>query len=171
MPEDDNSARAKSLIAAEPMDPDLGTAGQLARRTPSAELANLAVISLGGIIGAIGRYEAGLVWPTRSDAFPWTTLAINVLGSALLAVLIVLVTTVWSARPWLRPLLGTGVLGGFTTFSTFAVDNRRLLANGHAPLAITYLLATVGLCTVATLLGGSLTRAAISRGRFNRGPA
>jgi CrcB protein len=128
----------------------------------------LAAISLGGVIGAVGRYEAGVVWPTGSASFPWTTLGINLLGSALLAALVVLVTEVWTRRAWLRPLLGTGVLGGFTTFSTFAVDCRRLLAAGHLALAAGYVIATLTLGLLATFLAGSLTRSLVLRRRAGR---
>jgi CrcB protein len=151
-------------VAGEPLDPDLGTAiEQLKARAARAEGRILAVISLGGVIGAVGRYEAGLWWPTRSDAMPWTTLGINVLGSALLAVVIVVATELWTDRPWLRPFLGTGVLGGFTTFSTFALDNRRLLSNGHASVAASYIASTLLACAAATWLGGVAARAAFRR--------
>lgn len=151
-------------VANEPLDPDLGTASeQLKARAPRAEGRILAVISVGGVIGAVGRYEAGVWWPTRSDALPWTTLGINVLGSALLAVVIVVAAELWTDKPWLRPFLGTGVLGGFTTFSTFALDNRRLLSNGHAALAVSYLAGTLLACAAATWLGGVAARAAFRR--------
>jgi CrcB protein len=150
--------------AAEPLDPDLGTPDeQVKARAANAEGRVLAVISVGGVIGAVGRYEAGEWWPTRSDAFPWTTLGINVLGSALLAVVIVVAAELWTDKPWLRLFLGTGVLGGFTTFSTFALDNRRLLSNGHTNVALGYLASTLLACAAATWLGGAAARAAFTR--------
>jgi CrcB protein len=82
---------------------------------------------------------------------------INVTGCALIGVLMVLVSEVWIEQQLLRPFLGTGVLGGFTTFSTYAVDIERLLADGHPGTALADLAATV--------LATQLTRALVARGR------
>ena len=102
----------------------------------------LAVIAAGGAIGAVARYLIGLAWPTPIGAFPASTLAINVLGCALIGILMVLITDVWSRQRLLRPFLGTGVLGGFTTFSTYAVDIQRLVAGAHLGTALLYLAVT-----------------------------
>jgi CrcB protein len=150
--------------APEPLDPDLGTpAEQLNPRATGVEGRILVVISVGGVIGAVGRYAAGEWWPTRPGAFPWTTFGINVVGSTLLAVVIVVAAELWADKPWLRPFLGPGILGGFTTFSTFALDNRRLLSNGHAGVAFTYIAGTLVVCAAATWLGGAAARAAFTR--------
>jgi len=142
----------------EPVDPDLeDTAGG------PRELGLLAVIAVGGIVGAVLRYEAGLRWPTPGSGFPWTTLAINLLGSALLPVVVVLASDLWTNRRLLRPGLGTGLLGGFTTFSTFAVDQQRLLDHGHWQLAVLYLVATVGGCLVVAWPALLLTRRLVPR--------
>lgn len=85
-----------------------------------------AAVAAGGLIGTELRYGAGLLFPEAAGTVPWTTLAINVSGSFVLAAL----TTVWIARPktafWLRAGLGPGLLGSFTTFSAlvFAVDQQ-----------------------------------------------
>ena len=106
----------------EPVDPDVDL--HLARPTRhlADDAAVLAVIAVGGAIGATARYLIGLAWPTPAGAFPWATLVINIAGSALIGVLMVLVTDVWTRQRLLRPFLGTGILGGFTTFSTFSVQ-------------------------------------------------
>jgi CrcB protein len=148
--------------ALEPIDPDLAPP----RPFVSAEFVTLVVIMAGGIIGAVGRYEAGVWWPTRSAGFPWTTLGINLVGSVLLPVVVVLATDVWPRRRLLRPLLGTGIIGGFTTFSTFAVDQERLFEHGHAAIAVAYLAATLVLCTVATWLSAQAARTLVQRGRI-----
>jgi protein CrcB len=70
------------------------------------------------------RYSLAQPLPTRPGQFPWTTFAANLLGCLLIGVLTVLITEVFSARRLVRPFLGVGVLGGFTTFSTYAVDIR-----------------------------------------------
>lgn len=80
-----------------------------------------AAVAAGGLIGTELRYGAGLVFPETAGTIPWTTLAINVVGSFVLAAL----TTVWIARPktafWLRAGLGPGLLGSFTTFSAVVI--------------------------------------------------
>lgn len=97
---------------------------------------------MGGAAGAGARYLIGQAWPTPVEALPFSTLAINILGCALIGVLMVLITDVWSSQRLLRPFLGTGVLGGFTTFSTYAVDIQRLVSGGHPGTALAYLTIT-----------------------------
>ena len=102
----------------------------------------LATISAGGATGAAARYLIEATWPTPAGAFPVGTLAINVLGCALIGVLMVLTTQVWSRQRLIRPFLGTGVLGGFTTFSTYAVDIQLLVGGAHMGTALLYLALT-----------------------------
>lgn len=118
----------------------------------------LAVVALGGVLGATGRYGAGLLWPVGARAFPWSTLAVNVAGCAAMGVLMVLVTEVLTPHRLLRPFLGTGVLGGFTTFSTYAVDVHRLLAAGQPGRGLVYLGGTVVTALAAVWAGSTLTR-------------
>jgi len=93
-----------------------------ARPDPAA----LAAIAIGGGIGSIARYGLGEAVTMKQGSLPWTTLSINIVGSLLLGMLVVAVTEIWRPHRLVRPLLGTGVLGGFTTFSTFAVETRHL---------------------------------------------
>lgn len=102
----------------------------------------LAAIAAGGATGAAARYLAGEVWPTPAGAFPLTTMGVNLLGCALIGVLMVLSADGVSRQRLVRPFLGTGVLGGFTTFSSYTVDLQRLVATGHSGTAILYLTAT-----------------------------
>jgi CrcB protein len=90
----------------------------------------------------------GVAWPDAHHQLPVTTLVINLTGSLLLGMLIVALTESWSAHPLLRPFLGTGVLGGYTTFSTFALQVRELSGGD----ATAYLLLSV--------VGGVLAAAA-----------
>ncbi|WJY40620.1 fluoride efflux transporter CrcB [Streptomyces sp. P9-2B-2] len=112
----------------------------------------IGVVAAGGGIGAAARYGAALVWPTGEGSFPWTILAVNVVGCALMGVLMVMVTEVWPAHRLLRPFLGTGVLGGFTTFSTYAVDIQRLIDARHPAQAMAYLAGTL-LAALAAVWG------------------
>jgi CrcB protein len=123
------------------------------------------VVAVGGVAGSCLRYGAALVWPTRPDGFPWTTLGVNLTGCAAMGVLMAVITALPAVHPLARPFLGTGVLGGFTTFSTYAVDGRRLLAAGETGLAVAYLLATVAAALVAVAAGTLLTRLALRAGR------
>ena len=93
---------------------------------PPADLRVISVIALGGGLGSLARYGVGELWAVGDGQVPWSTLTINVTGSLLLGMLVVAVTEVWRAHRLIRPALGTGVLGGYTTFSTFAVQLRGL---------------------------------------------
>ncbi|MEV0284807.1 CrcB family protein [Kribbella sp. NPDC050820] len=141
----------------EPVDPDIDL--RVARRSRSrSDLAVLAVVALGGMLGAAGRYLIGQTWPTPAGGFPWATFTINVTGCALIGVLMVLVTDVWLRQRLLRPFLGTGVLGGYTTFSTYTVDVQHLITGGHPGAALAYLAATPAAALVAVWITAHTTR-------------
>ncbi|MEU3188871.1 fluoride efflux transporter CrcB [Streptomyces sp. NPDC006923] len=132
----------------EPIDPDVGPPLP-ARRPERARMpwSVVAVVALGGAIGASARYGASLLWPTAPGAFPWTTLVVNAVGCAVIGVFMVVISDLWAAHRLVRPFFGTGVLGGFTTFSTYAVDIRRLVDSGDARAGVAYL----GLTLLAAL--------------------
>ncbi|UKZ06731.1 fluoride efflux transporter CrcB [Streptomyces viridifaciens] len=124
----------------------------------------VAVVAVGGAFGAVARYAAGLGWQTGPSAFPWTTLLINVFGCAVIGVFLVAVTEGRPAHPLLRPFFGTGVLGGFTTFSTYSVDIRRLLEAGRPGPGLAYLGLTLVGALGAVWAAAALTRRVIHRG-------
>ena len=128
--------------ALEPIDSDVDLHPGAPGRRGQGDSTVLAAIAAGGAVGAAVRYLIGQTWPIPAGAFPTSTLAINVLGCALIGVLMVLITEVWSRQRLLRPFLGTGVLGGFTTFSTYTVDIQRLVAGAHIDTALLYLAVT-----------------------------
>lgn len=103
----------------------------------------LAAIALGGVLGAEARYGLSQALPYHAGQFPWSTLLINVSGSLLIGVLMAWLGRQPAPHPLLRPLLGIGLLGGYTTYSTFAVDVQQLLLAHRTLLAAGYLLATV----------------------------
>ncbi|MFJ8850375.1 fluoride efflux transporter CrcB [Streptomyces sp. NPDC102437] len=107
--------------------------------TPNPQGSVVAVIALGGAIGASARYGAALIWPTAPGGFPWTTLLVNAVGCAVIGVFMVVISEAWTAHRLVRPFFGTGVLGGFTTFSTYAVDIQRLLDGGRLRAGLGYL--------------------------------
>lgn len=130
----------------------------MTRPAPSARL--LLAVAVGGAVGALLRWSLGEAVP-EGDGFPWTTFAINVVGSFGLAVLPGLVSA--SRRPVLAAALGPGLLGGFTTLSAYAEQARALVAAGAVVLAGAYLLGTLAVCLTAVALGGRLTSAATRR--------
>ncbi|WP_431952905.1 fluoride efflux transporter CrcB [Nocardia lijiangensis] len=134
-------------------------------RTPAVEPTVLLVISLGGGLGAVLRYVVGLGWPTPPGQVPWSTLAINVSGCFAIGILMVLITEVWVAHRLLRPFLGIGLLGGFTTFSTYALEIRRLLESGATTEALGYLGGTVAASLGAVWLGMGVARLATGTAR------
>lgn len=134
-------------------------AGRLGQRLPvrvnqAAPLPLLvAAVVLGGAAGGLLRWWLGILAPI-STGFPWTTFAINVGGSFALAVLPAAAEV--RRRPVLVAGLGPGVLGGFTTLSTYSEETRALLAGGQVLLAVAYLLATLVSCLVVVALAQRL---------------
>ena len=124
----------------------------------------LAVISIGGGLGALARFAVSRCWSSPPGHVPWATMTINATGCFLIGVLMVLIIEVWVAHRLLRPFLGVGVLGGYTTFSTYAVDLRGLLVDGRYIPAFAYLFGTVVAALVAVLAGVTLTRMAMKVG-------
>jgi len=123
-------------------DVDLHVPAQRTELSPSAAPV-LAAISAGGVCGALARYGLAAAWPHPPGGFAWATLVTNVSGSFLIGVLMVIVTEVVAHRRLVRPFLGVGVLGGYTTFSTSVVDVHRAASAGHAAAALAYLAATL----------------------------
>jgi len=124
----------------------------------SAHLPVLCVIALGGGLGALARYGLTIALPTPPGHFPWATFVTNVSGCFLIGVLMVLVA---GAHRLVRPFLGVGVLGGFTTFSTYAVEIHGLLRPGTLGIAFLYLAGTLVCALLAVLTGVRLTRRAV----------
>jgi CrcB protein len=113
------------------------------------------VVAVGGALGALARYGVQLGLPHSPGAWPWATVAVNLTGCLLIGLLLAVLLARAPDHPWLRPFLATGVLGGYTTFSTFSVDAVQLVEAGRWPLAVAYLLVSVvgGLAAVVLGLG------------------
>ncbi|WP_406284207.1 fluoride efflux transporter CrcB [Embleya sp. NBC_00896] len=109
----------------------------------------LAAVSIGGAVGALGRWGLSEAIPHSGTAFPWATFTTNVVGCLLMGILMGLTVR----RPLVRPFLGTGVLGGFTTFSTFALETRDLAAGDAWATAAGYVVASVVVGLVAVQVG------------------
>ncbi|MPZ86239.1 MAG: fluoride efflux transporter CrcB [Actinophytocola sp.] len=144
-----------------PIDPDVDLRIPSQRRElVRSHGAVLAVIALGGGLGALARYGLAELLPTPPGQFPWATFTANVAGCFLIGVLMVLITEVWSAHRLVRPFLGVGFLGGFTTFSTYAAETRALLSPGTVLTAFGYLAGTLVCALLAVAAGVWLTRTA-----------
>ena len=121
----------------------------------AAALTVVLVVAAGGAVGACLRVAVGHLAPTAEGAFPWPTLLVNVTGSALLALLPALPAV--RRRPLLPPLLGTGVLGGFTTLSAWSQETYDLVVAGETALALAYAAGTLLACLAAVALVDRLT--------------
>ncbi|MFH9611519.1 fluoride efflux transporter FluC [Streptomyces sp. NPDC017448] len=130
----------------------------------------LAAVAAGGALGALARYGALVLWP-GTGGFPWTVFAVNVSGCALIGVLMVLTAERGRiTRPLVRPFLGVGVLGGYTTFSTYAAGAWGLLAREEVAVAMAYTVATAVAALGAVGAAAVATRAALDRGARSAGP-
>lgn len=105
------------------------------------------LVFLGSGLGGLGRYGCAQLIPSRADGVPWETLAVNVLGSGLIAFLALFVPD-----PRWQAFVLVGMLGGFTTFSSFSKQSLDLLRGGHVALALVY----VGLSLLCCLLAAGL---------------
>ena len=138
-----------------------GRAGGLFRWRPPSSFRRMnavLAVAVGGALGSVGRYlVVDAMARALGVAFPWGTLVVNTLGGVAIGVL----AAVFLARPeygdW-RPLLITGVLGGFTTFSTFSWQTLDQMLKGQWGAAVANVLLSVGLCLLAVWLGFRLGR-------------
>lgn len=137
----------------------------LRRRRRDRQRDVVAAIALGGGLGSTARYLIATALPVRPGHFPWSTFLINMAGCFALGVLMVFVLEIWPPHRYARPFLGIGVLGGFTTFSTFAVETRGLVAHGAWGLAAAYALGSLAGGLAAVWCGGALARLIARRPR------
>ena len=122
----------------------------------------IAAVFVGGAVGTLGRDVASRLWPPHGANFPVTTFLVNTTGAFLLgAVLTVLLERLPAhARVW-RPLLCTGVLGGWTTYSSLVGEADTLVKSGHVVIAAGYVCITLVCGVVAAALGIGLGRARV----------
>lgn len=126
-------------------------------------LSTIAAIGLGGAIGAIMRHGVNVAsMKFFGDGFPWGTLSVNVLGSFLMGLLIAIFAHYWQPSPALRVFLVTGLLGAFTTFSTFSLDASVLYERGALAPAAFYVMGSVVLSIGALFMGLMIIRSIAS---------
>ena len=114
--------------------------------------------ALGGVLGALARWGVGTALPVSPGSWPWATLLVNLTGCFLIGALLAALAA-RSAEPlWVRPFLGVGVLGGYTTYSAFAAEVVGLVDDGAPAVAVGYVLASVLGGVVAVALGALVVR-------------
>lgn len=131
-------------------------------------LRTVAVISIGGVLGALARFGLTSAFPVAAGRFDWAVFGINVIGCFLIGLVIVLVTESRRANHLLRPFLATGVLGGFTTFSTYVVGMQRDLSAGAPRTALAYGAGTAVAALAAAWAGIRAANAMVSARRAAR---
>jgi CrcB protein len=123
------------------------------RRSGRARPDVLGVVAAGGMLGAAARYGVARLAPVEAGHFPWATFWTNLAGSFLLGLVLVLALDRFPPSRYLRPFVATGVLGAFTTMSTYQVETALLLADGHTATGLLYALASLGAGLVLAYAG------------------
>lgn len=126
------------------------------RRSRQAQTVVVVALGFGGVFGAVSRYAISLALPTVTGHFPWGTFLINVSGSAVLGFVLILLREQFPAGRLARPIIGTGFIGAYTTFSTFMVEAVLLIRDGRPVEAILYLSASA-LAGLAAVWIGMMT--------------
>ncbi len=103
----------------------------------------VAAVGAGGVVGACLRYEVAQALPTGPAAFPGSTLLINVTGSFVLGALLTVLLERWRPSEYVRPLIASGLIGAYTTWSTFVVEADQLFQHGHLSVGLAYLAASL----------------------------
>jgi fluoride exporter len=138
-----------------PVDPDVTRDADVP--PPRLHTTAVAVVAAGGALGAVARWALAEALPHDAGRFPWDTAITNVVGCFLVGVLMVVVVERWPERRLVRPFFGTGILAGFTTFSTYVVDTRTLVAADRPAMGAAYLLGTVVVGLLAVVAGLRVT--------------
>lgn len=144
-----------------------------ARRSGTAPWA--ALVAVGGALGTLLRAALEAAHPAAQGAFPWTTLLINVVGAFLLGALQESLTLSGPDAGWRKAVrigVGTGVIGGFTTYSTFILEGDRLLSGSgtHVATGIVYVLGSVVAGLLSALLGMHSAGVVVGNPRGARSP-
>jgi CrcB protein len=141
-----------------PIDPDLDLGppagfGARRRRLVNPQVVIVAALAVGGSLGAVARYAVSLALPTVTGRFPWGTVAINVSGSFVLGFLLIVIIEQFPLGRLARPVIGTGIIGAYTTFSTFMVEAVLLVRAGNPGVAAAYLAVSLVVGLAAVTIG------------------
>ncbi|WP_259783206.1 fluoride efflux transporter CrcB [Aestuariispira ectoiniformans] len=120
-------------------------------------------IAAGGAVGAVARhFAAHFVASLAGHGFPWGILAVNILGSLIMGILVESLALMWSPSVELRAFMVVGILGSFTTFSTFALDTVTLMSRGQTIIAAAYIGVSVVVAVMALMAGMASVRFLVS---------
>ena len=120
----------------------------------------LIAVAVGGAAGSVARYLlAGWIGRFEGAGFPWGIMAINILGSFAMGVVVEGAALRWNLSNELRAFIAVGILGGFTTFSSFSLDAALLIQRGSLGPAAAYVLGSVALSILGLFAGLALVRA------------
>lgn len=146
-------------MSADVIDPDAPVESSARRGQLWVTLA----VGVGGVLGAEARFGLSTWVAHGPSGFPWATVLINVSGCFAIGVFMAVLAQLSSPHPLLRPLFGIGVLGGYTSFSTFTVDTERLVLAHRSGIAASYVLCTLVLGAVAVAAGTISTQLFVRR--------
>jgi CrcB protein len=132
----------------------------MSRRFPAGVLA---VIAAGGAAGTLVRAAVAQALPTSTDGFPWDTLVVNVAGSVVVGIVVVVALERVASSRYFRPLVATGFCGGLTTLSTFVVESDLLIKDGRPGMAAMYVAASILAGLAGARLGMLAARSAWSK--------
>ena len=125
---------------------------------PKLDWRELAAIFAGGFLGALARVLLVQVMPVTPGRWPWATFVANIAGTLLLGYFVTRLQERLPVSAYRRPLLGTGLCGALTTFSTVQVEVLRMLGAGRTGLAVAYVLTSIGVGFVGVFLATTLVR-------------
>ena len=119
---------------------------------------NCLAVGLGGFIGSVLRYLIGLISLNENSTFPVKTFAVNIIGAFAIGIITALALKHAELNPRLVLFLKVGICGGFTTFSTFALESARLFQDGRGALAFLYIISSTVLSILAVLAAEALVK-------------
>ena len=125
-------------------------------------VSTLLAVFLGGAFGTVARYELAVHHPIGPGGFPWVTLLVNLTGSFAIGLLVPLTEHASHRVPIMRPLLMIGILGGWTTYSTLAVEATLLVKGGDVGTMLAYLVITVAGGLALVVAGHGLGRRTVA---------
>jgi CrcB protein len=129
---------------------------QVGMRVPATR--SIGLVALGGALGALARVAVAAALPTAPGGWPWATMTANVTGALLLGLVLGIAQDAVVVGRWVRPLVGTGIVGGYTTFSTMSVETLELAAGGQALAAAGYAVVSAAAGLVAIWAGSTAAR-------------
>lgn len=119
-------------------------------------------VALGGAVGSLARFFlAGRIQSAAWPGFPWGIFVVNVSGGFIMGLIVELSALKITLTPEMRAFLTVGILGGYTTFSTFSLDSALLIQRGMWPSAVAYMTGSVALSVLALFAGLWLVRALV----------